>query len=887
MKTTVGVALSGMNVAEFVLKATPPRMPRALLERAHLRAAYERHHDATALLVTAPAGFGKTTLLMRWRQRWIDDGMQVAWLSCDAADQPARFTVALTHALRVAGILEAGPPDDDRAANPHDLYAGLTKLLAFIAGRPESSVGIVIDDAERLPDDTVRRALQYLLLNAPANLHIAIGSRMPLPLLLSELGAKGRCVALGVDDLRLRFEESDAILVERLGSGLGLDDRARLHDATEGWPIGLQLAISAVEREADPARAARELSARHGTLQEYFVTSLISHLPPDVTTQLVRAAILEHFNTNLFQAVTGCKRPRQVLDQLVRETPLVITGERSDWVRLHPLARDFLLSRFEALPQRERAGLHARASTWYAERERFHEAASHALAAGNESLAQSYAARALWILATNGMLAEAREWLDRLPQAMVAGDTDLRLIAASVLALGDRNDEALAIAHAVLDQPETTPRATAMALRIGVVSALFADRPGQIPPFLARWPEGVESHDTLYAVTARNSRAVLALHEGETEQVRALIAQQAEFGESGTVRLAAEFGRMLASLSHLWDGHPARAEASLLPALLRAEHEGRRSMIASLHASFVALACLERGYPTRARILLGGRLDVIERCGFPDNVLCAYRTLAGVALAKGDEQRAHAALQALDALGARRGWPRLRAAALAERVRLHAVSGRKETMVRLLDSLEALAPDFDAPDTQPLRPGFRLVAALSRAHAALAFGRLEAAELHLAEADALAEVLNRGGDVQRVKMLRAVVASQRGDPSATELMREARELAAIGGHARLAAETHPIAERLAAEVAAAPAMDGRALRPIVQRHPPARTTLLTSKEAEVLDLLGKGLPNKAIARVLDVSGETVKWHLKNLYVKLSAGSRQHAVERARMMGLVS
>src|SRR4249919_3663601 len=581
-----------MNVSEFVLKATPTRMTRAAREREHLRHALDAHHDRTVFTVVAPAGFGKTTLLLQWRRWWLEMGVAVAWLTSGDDDLPARFSLALAHALRVGSVLDDLPAD--HAAGKADAYAHLTRLLAAVAelGTP---VCLVIDEAERLPEESVRGPLQYLLLNAPANLHVAIGTRVPLPLLLSELVAKGQCGGLGTEDLRLRLSESIEILVARLGDRISLDDRAHLHDATEGWPIGLQLAIAAIEREPDATRAVRNLSARHGTLQEYFVTSLLSRLPPDVAGFLVHASILEHFDNDLFQAVTGCRQPRAVLERLVRETPLMTTGEHTQWMRLHPLARDFLLSQFERLTSRKQSGLHLRASRWYAERERFHEAATHALAAGEEALAQSYAARSLWALSTTGKVAEAREWLDRLPAHMLEDDTELRLVAASVLALGDRNAEAIAIARDVLDEGENTPQSRSIALRIGAGSSIFADRLGLLPDLLEQWPGPSEAGGgPLYTLAALNTRAMLALHHGETGQVRALIAQQTPFGDAGNLRLASAFGRMIGALSHLWDGHPARAEASLLPALLHAERDGRRGMIASLHASIVARAVRTR-----------------------------------------------------------------------------------------------------------------------------------------------------------------------------------------------------------------------------------------------------------------------------------------------------
>jgi LuxR family maltose regulon positive regulatory protein len=873
---SIHVPSDEMDASEYVLKATPPRMPRGALARERLQVAWRKHRDR-ALALTAPAGFGKTTLLLQWRRWWVDAGTPVAWMSAGEGDHPARFALALAHALRMGGVLDS-VPEEERIWGRDDAWPeGLTQMLAAIAAR-RTPVGLVIDDAERLPEHSVRGALQYLLLNAPANLHIAIGSRVALPLPLSELVAKDQIAKLGTEDLRLRFEESNAIVLSRLGERLTLDQRAQLHEATEGWPIGLQLAIGEIERAEDPGLAVRNLSARHGPLQEYFVTSLLAGLAPDTTDALVRASILEHFDADLFHAVTGCTEPQAMLARLVRDTPLMIAGERTEWLRLHPLARDFLLSLFEALPLRERKVLHARASRWFAARERFHEAATHALAAGDDALAQQYAARSLWALSTAGKLAEAREWLDRLPPEMIAGNLELRLVGASVLAFGDRNVDALAMAREVLDAPDTTPQARAIALRIGAGSAVFADRLGLLPGFLARWPgDADEGGGPLYSMAALNTRAMLALHQGETTRVRECIAQQTPYGNAGTLRMAAALGGMLGAMSQLWDGHPVRAEAELHPALLQAEREGRRSVIACLLASVVATAAYQRGDAAHAQALLANRLDVIERSGFPDNVLFAYRTLAFAALEQGDERGAMAALQQLEALAVRRALPRVRAVALSEQIRLHAAHARRETVARLLHALEGLAPNFDTEDMRPLRGEYRLATAIARAHAAIGEDNLGAAERHLAEADALAENIHRGYDVLRIKMLRGVVGTQRGDPGADALLREARELASLTGHARLYADSHPHAEKLIAK-ARAPAR-----RPLV---PGQGSPILTPKESEVLNLLGRGLPNKAIARVLDVSSETVKFHLKNVFVKLSASSRSHALDRARMLGLV-
>lgn len=876
-----------MPESEFTLKATPPRMPRIVVERARLQQVWGDVHDRAALLVVAPAGFGKTTAIMHWRQRWLESDALVAWLSADAEDDPARFaTAVLQSVLRAAGR----PADERRLPRDATGVETLTALLSYVVSHRVQTV-IMVDDAGRLPEATVRGPLQYLLLNAPPNLHVVISSRVRLPLQLAELVAKDHCAMLGTDDLRMRLEESIEVIGRRLGARVDLDQCARLHELTEGWAIGLQLAMATIQGEPDLDAAIRSLSARRGSLQEYFVGSLLSRLSPAMADALMRIAILDRFDAALFQALTGSADPEGELDRMVRETPLMVAGERGSWYRLHPLARDFLLGQFERLPAAEQADLHVRAARWFAAHQRFHEAAEHALAAGDEAQAQDHAARSLWALSTGGKLAEAREWLDRLPRDMLAKDPELRLVAASILALSDRNAEALAIARELLAEPSTPPETAVVALRVAAGAAAFGDRLGLIPELLPRWPlQGEPGDAPLYTLTGLNSRAIVALHAGATAQVRELVARQEAHGSRGLLRLAAALGRMLIGLSHLWDGEPVQAEAALRPGLAEAETEDRRGIIACLYASVVAAALVERDQPAAAQAMLANRLDVIERYGFPDNLLCAYRALTQAALAQGDERRALSVLHSLEALAERRRLPRLRAYALAEQVRIHAVRGWTDTTGRLVQALDALAAEFSTDELRPLQPEFRLAVALAKVHVALARRELDEAERHLDAAGGLATDLRRVPELRQVQVLRAVVAQRRGSAQAMSLLKEAHDLAALSGQARLVRDTHPLALEMLAELqvtaddSSAATAGAAAQDPTAERTPSAE--LLTTKETAILGLLGKGMPNKLIARSLDVSGETVKWHLKNVYLKLSVGSRRHAVERARLLGLL-
>jgi LuxR family maltose regulon positive regulatory protein len=216
-----------------------------------------------------------------------------------------------------------------------------------------------------------------------------------------------------------------------------------------------------------------------------------------------------------------------------------------------------------------------------------------------------------------------------------------------------------------------------------------------------------------------------------------------------------------------------------------------------------------------------------------------------------------------------------------------------------VEALEAMAPTFRESPMRWYEPQYRLAVAIARSHAALARHDLDEAEARLADADVLARRLRRGHEVLTTKMLRAIVARERDADHALPLLAETLSLAYLSGNARLLAQAPPAARELADELrttgssgatlrlvpdSAPPAQQVEAAR--AARHATARHALLTSKESEILQLLQKGMSNKQIARILDVSGETVKWHLKNLFLKLSAGTRQHAVDRARLLGIV-
>ncbi|MFC5569033.1 LuxR C-terminal-related transcriptional regulator [Lysobacter yangpyeongensis] len=882
---------------ESALKTVPPRLPQSSLKREHLTQRWKELRECTAIAVTAPAGFGKTTLLLQWRHLWLNRDATVVWLTADAQDTPAKFTTALLRAFRSPGAFQY--PSFDTLAMLNSSAAGrelevLTGLLAEVAHAGTETV-LMIDEAERLPAAT-QDLVGYLFINAPANFRLVVGSRNALPIRNTELAAKGQLALVSDDDLRFRLDESLEIMRRRLGRSADLSDHARLHESTQGWPIGLQLAMITVEQESNIGKAIRSLSSRPANLHDYLVGSLLIRLPEAFVSSLTRLSILDYVSDELCQTLLG-PDGGDVMAKIAEEMPTMTVGDRGALV-LHPLVRDHFRERFEQLPHDERIALHARASLWFAEHGQLHTAARHAYASGDDARAHDLALSSLWLLGAEGRLAEARELLTGIPPQVLARDPTTRLKAAWIEALGTRNDQALATARAVAEDPRSTPVMRMTALRIAGGAASYSDRLGLLPGFVDAWPtETPEVVDPLYLVAPLNGRALVALQLGRTGEVRELTEKVRSFGTAGSLRLAAAFSSVISALGHLWEGNAFLAEEGLEEALAQAEREeGRRGMVSCLYAAVLAAAWAERDRAQAVVTLMADRLDVIEQSGFPDTILAAYRALARASFRQGNERKALTILSSLGAIGERRNMPRLSLYSLAEQIRIHAMRARVETAEKLVRALEKLTDAFAAPEFRVFARQHELALHIAYAYIALARADSDKAQQALRAAMLSAEELGHKREAMTIQALRAIASRLEGNPDALPLLSEALGLAHLGGVDGLAESTHPIAVRMAGElrrhldsrtIDASPVTREQArVAPPVLQAIAAEQGLLTAKEADILQLLARGMPNKLIAKHLSIGDETVKWHLKNIFGKLSAANRRHAIDRARMLGLV-
>lgn len=893
-----GTVLMPENDARLVLKITPPRISKTVLERPRLSSLRPEFTDKAVIALQAVSGSGKTSLLAQWRKEALQAGSIVLWLTLDRRDDDNGFVLGLNAAMRA----NSGRPNFGQTCL-RAVELGLTPLEAVTEWLAEltavaSDTLLVLDDVHALPESTVSSALVYLLLNAPANLRIVLSSRKSLALPIFDLPARGRFVALSASDLRFDLSETVSLLKARFGPRIGLDSCVRLHDLTEGWPLGLQLAVSTIERSENLQQAINSFAVGNSDINRYFVECLIDHLPPELAQFLVRVSFVDAVSPALCQAIAQQDDAATMLEQLRQATPIFSEGVRAEWVRMHALAKAFLMERFKQLPEAEQRELYLRAGRWLAEQDLNEEAARHLLEAGRADLAYDLLERCLHDIVISGQVALAIYWVERLPAAEIMRRTSLRLTMGWLLAQSDRHIEAAKLVESIVDDMNAEPGDRCESAEICATAAAFADDIEWTDTVISPWCQTLPTQTLFRHFVGANVMAFLSLYRGAPEQARRSHAQLALDAPVGRYTLG--WRDWIVGTSYLWEGQVTLGAQQLSEALARAESDaGRRSPVAVMLASALAAALLDRDQPHEAAALMADRLDILERRAPPEAMVMGYVTAARLAAFTNQEQCALSFLDDLLALGERRHLPRLRIAGLCERIRLHTLRGRKSACAVAERALDEFVSQLADHTGGPLGPFVKLQIGLAHVFATIARQDWKLALSRLDELAPIAERLHRGRDTIQIDLLRALAKKRCGEDGAG-LLQEAVGMASMQGLARILVDTHPDLLDWARQLhlvddgnanvpgRADPAQPGGKAphMPAAPRSASTRGSLLSPKEREVLRLLANNMSNKQIAIAMGVSSETIKWHVKNLFAKLNAGTRKHLIDRARMAGLL-
>src|SRR5215218_6228332 len=637
----------------YVPRYRPDAVPRS---RLHERLDEGARRDLT--VVSAPAGFGKTTLLADWSQR---SELPVAWVSLDERDDdPARF---LLYWITAIETIHGDFGRTTRAflgslESREELEPVLTALSNEILELPRDFV-LVLDDYHSIRSETIHDALAFLLDHWPPPMHLVIAGRTSPPLPLPRLRARGRLIELGAPELRFTHEEAADFLSRTMGLNLSGESVAALEKGTEGWITGLQLVAHALKDREEEFRSMEHIAGGARHVFDYLADEVLSRQPEDVREFLLETSIVETLSGPLCEALTDRTDGREMLERLERSNLfLVPLDDEGRYYRYHHLFAAFLRERLK----RERSDvileLHRRAGLWYEDDGCLAWAVEHTLAAQDFDRAADLIEEETGVRRRYVDAAMLLRWLGTLPDGLVRQRPQLSLLYA------------WALAHSgALEDAEDRLRDTEEAMKLddGASTMGLSDEErtmlGEICIIRARM---AAMRENAPLTTKLSNRALELLPEGELhlrgdvaldlghaycsvgdlESAIEAFARAAATGRAADDLRTALFGLRYQASQEILRGRLRKADELLLDGRRLAESrpEGVPSVAGIIHTGMGELL-YERGDLDEARRLLEEGIEDGRRSGEAKILVYGYVNLARVLMAQGDAEGAHSLIQ--------------------------------------------------------------------------------------------------------------------------------------------------------------------------------------------------------------------------------------------------
>jgi LuxR family transcriptional regulator, maltose regulon positive regulatory protein len=855
-----------------------PSRRRNLVARPRLQVSLAGAADAKLVLVSAPAGFGKTTLVTAWLRAVADDGAAVAWLSLDERDNdPALFwsyvLAALDQAVPGLGrnaralLGSADPP-------PDSVLATLVNELHDI----DRDLVLVLDDFHVIDHPEILKWLAYLLDQLPERVHLGLTSRADPPLPLARMRARGELVEIRAADLRFTAEEAAAYLNGAMGLKLTADDIATLEARTEGWIVALQLAALSMKGREDVAGFIAAFAGDDRFIVDYLVGEVLQRQPETVRRFMLQTSVLDRLQGSLCDAVTQATGGKAALEGLDRENLFVIPlDDRREWYRYHHLFADVLRARLLDEDPDAPAELHRRASAWFAAHHEPTNAIQHALAAGDFDRAAELAERALPAVRRGRQDATLRAWAELIPENIVRVRPVLAVgLVGALTSTGDfdRIDRHLRDAEEWL---ALTPAAREAAGMIVVDEAQLRALPGAIEMYRAAL--ALMSGDIAGTVDhARRVLAVASADELEPAAAHALLGLAA-WAEGDLDRAFAEYTEAIAGMRRI--GH-----------------------IADILGCSIAMADIRvaQGHLREAQRLYEQGLQLVADHGAGPlrGTADMHVGLAEILRERDDREAAAQELQRaqdLELFGTQQYPYRSRAV----RAGLRLATGDTVGCLELLEEAERVYDTDFSPAVRPVGARrARTYVLQGDLHAARAWARernlstddevryvtefehITLAIVVVSDASSQQELAQVSAMLER--LLAAAEAGGRGS-SLIEILavqalafRRAVTLAEPEGFARVFDYLGPRLRELR------DALETDAVLP-ARSQSQGLVDPLSDRELDVLRLLRSDLSGPDIARELTVSLNTMRTHTKSIYAKLGVNSRREAVRRAGELGL--
>jgi len=861
-------------------------------------------------LISAPAGFGKTTLISTWVDSLKQDISQeerllVAWFSLDEGDNDtARFiSYFITALIQIGGINATfGNRLLNTIQSPQlpPTNAIITSLINELAGNSDKII-LVLDDYHSIEAQPIHEALAFLIENQPPNIHLAIATREDPHLPLARLRARAQLSELRANDLRFTSTEAAEFLNQVMGLDLSAEDIAALETRTEGWIAGIQLAAISMQGRDDAANFIKSFSGSHRLVLDYLIEEVLDQQPEYLQIFLLQTSILDRLNSALCNAVTGQKNGQEILEMLDRVNMFIVPLDNErHWYRYHHLFADLLRQqlRQNAASSAGDEGegmseLHIRASQWYEDNGMEIEAFQHAAAANDIERAERLMEGNGMPLQFRGAMIPVMNWLGSLPTTILDARPTLWITYAYALTMVGRpissvEEKLQAAESAIADQTalhgiDLNEENKDLIGRIASIRAMLAIPQYQLETIIAQsrraleylHPNNLPARTTAawtlgFAYQFQGDRA--AASQAYTD---ALAISHASGNVMITIAVTTGLGQIQETENQLYQAAESYrrclqlAGDPPLPAACEA-YLG----LARIHYQWNDLD-VARQYGEQS-VQLAQQMATIE------TPAACWVLLARLNLAQGDVVEANAFLE------------------------------KAEHFMRQRNLLDRM-PEITDVQVQALVRQGNLAAAsqlakihqppICQARIYLAQGKPSATLAVLQPLRERADAKNLDDERLKVMVLQALALHMDGNKeAAVSLLGEALALAESGGFIRVFVDEGPLMARLLYEtlshgiastyvqklLAAFPVEEPEQVAlPQIQSPDSKLIEPLSNRELEVLQLLAEGLTNKEIATGLYLSLHTVKVHARNIYSKLGVSNRAQAGAKARALGILS
>ncbi len=421
-------------------KLHAPKVRAEWVERPRLTE-YLARAVARLVLVDAPAGFGKTTLVAQWRSSSAER-RSFAWVSLDRADDdPSRLWWYITGALQRACPEFNGEPilNELRVPAP-DVTGMVLPLLANALAALPTPIVLVLDDFHIIKERSCHDQIAFLLLHLPPSAQIVLITRVDPPLPLARMRASGEMVEIRARELRFGPDEGAALVHSVSSARLSEADLADLMERTEGWPAGMYLAALSLRSHPSPHEFVREFTGDNRFIVDFLADEVLSRQPGDIQQFLARTSILTRLCAPLCDAVTGSANAVEIIEILERENLFLIPlDDNRQWYRYHHLFAQLLRNQLSLTEPGIVRALHQRASAWHQQSGSTEEAINHSLAADDVGTAVDLITRHWLAYVTIGRTATVRAWMRLLGDDRIAANPVAAHCAAWAAALtGDR-----------------------------------------------------------------------------------------------------------------------------------------------------------------------------------------------------------------------------------------------------------------------------------------------------------------------------------------------------------------------------------------------------------------------------------------------------------------